>query len=231
MPTRVKTYSDADIVRIFCDHLDKQERKNIVVFFLVFSSYLFGKTDLFQFLDLLPFKRVAKFVAIVLAALNILQDIDEIILSRLFSGKMFKQVVRCLDAELRRTKKKKPKVEVIDILDPAISGLDVPEAGLNIDTFLAQRDRFLELRPDVMPLSEIDMLVSQPDPVSTPEELPQSQVEILLAQPDIPESFPLLRRLLVPDPPSAPESTIEVPAIVVVTPRTRVPFNPFTIRA
>lgn len=112
-----KTYSDADVVRIFCNHLDEREKKNIVLFFLVFSTLLFTKTNLFDALNLFPFPKFAKLIAIVLAALKILDDIDEKILGNLFTGKMFREVVKCLDAELR-AKKKVKKVQVDTFVQP-----------------------------------------------------------------------------------------------------------------
>ena len=97
------TYSDADIVRIFCNHLTKAERNNVILFFLAYSALLIIRSDLVDLLDAIPASRLVKrFLRILSAAIALLGASPDEVLARLFKGKMLRAVIACVDVELNR---------------------------------------------------------------------------------------------------------------------------------
>ena len=100
MALHTKTYTDADVVRIFCNHLDKRERANVVLFFVIYSSVLLTKSALSDLLNFLPFKKLGRLFLLVLNALDIVNSTDPFLISQLFFGRMFTEVARCIKIEL-----------------------------------------------------------------------------------------------------------------------------------
>ena len=103
MPSRDRTFSDADVVRIFCNHLTKEERANVVVFFVLFSGALVLKSSILNLLSLIPQVRGIRFVIrVLLAAWRIFYRAEPNVLSNVFSGKMLEAVSNCLSEEIKR---------------------------------------------------------------------------------------------------------------------------------
>jgi len=101
MPSH-STYSDADIVRIYCNHLDKEEKRNVVLFFLAYAALLAAKSDILELLELIPAGKVAKrFIKLILFVIDKLGSTPDVILSLLFEGAMFKAVAKCIAKELK----------------------------------------------------------------------------------------------------------------------------------
>lgn len=100
--TTHSTYSDADIVRIYCNHLDKAEQRNVVLFFLAYSALLVAKSDILDLLELIPAGRLARnFIRLILFAMDLLGSSPDSALSLLFDGAMFKAVAACISKELK----------------------------------------------------------------------------------------------------------------------------------
>ena len=103
MPLPDRTFSDSDIVRIFCHHLTKDERNNVILFFVIFSGAVASKNAILQLLNLLPQRiGIRILVRVVLAALRIFKRTDDGLLSILFEGKFKRAVEDCIDTELKR---------------------------------------------------------------------------------------------------------------------------------
>ena len=103
MPMRDRTFSDADVVRIFCNHLTKEERTNVVVFFILFSGALVLKNSVLNLLAAIPQVRGIRYlIRILLAAMRVFWRTDDAVLSNVFSGKMLKAVSDCLAEEIKR---------------------------------------------------------------------------------------------------------------------------------
>ena len=103
MPLRDRTFSDADIVRIFCNHLTKDERINVVVFFIVFSGALVLKSSILGLLAAIPQVRGIRFlIRVLLAAWRIFSRSEPDVMSNMFSGKMLQAVSDCLSKEIKR---------------------------------------------------------------------------------------------------------------------------------
>lgn len=97
------TFSDADVVRIFCHHLTKAERNNVVLFFMVFAGALMLKSSLLDLLAKLPQVRgIRVLVRVLLAVLRIFSRTDLSLLGQVFSGRMLTAVDNCLTEELKR---------------------------------------------------------------------------------------------------------------------------------
>lgn len=98
-----RTYSDADIVRIFCQHLTKKEKQNVLLFFLSYFSLFIIKSDLAELLSFLPATRlITRALRLLLRVFDLTGSFESEILAGLFQGKMFKEVVKCVDKELSK---------------------------------------------------------------------------------------------------------------------------------
>ncbi len=103
MPIRDRTFSDADVVRIFCKHLTEKERINVVLFFVLFSGALVLKSSILDLLAAIPQLRgVRTLVRLVLGVLRIFSRSPEDLLGGVFSGKMQSAISDCLSEELKR---------------------------------------------------------------------------------------------------------------------------------
>lgn len=103
MPRRDRTFSDADVVRIFCHHLTKEERINVVLFFILFSGALVLKTSILDLLAALPqIRGIRTLVRLLLGVLRIFDRSPDDLLGSVFSGAMRKAVSDCLSEELKR---------------------------------------------------------------------------------------------------------------------------------
>lgn len=98
-----KTYSDADIVRIFCQHLDEKEKRNVLLFFITYFSFLIIESDLLELLNFIPAKRlITRAIKLLLQIFNSSGSFESEILASLFEGKMFKEVAKCIESELTK---------------------------------------------------------------------------------------------------------------------------------
>lgn len=98
------TYSDADLVRIYCNHLDATEKKNVALFFLAYSFLLVARSDILDLIELIPAGRLARrFVQLLLFVIDRLGGTPDVVLSLLFDGAMFKAVSACIAKELQGT--------------------------------------------------------------------------------------------------------------------------------
>ncbi len=103
MPLRDKTFSDADLVRLFCNHLTKEERTNVVVFFILYSGALVLKSSILDLLAAVPqIRGIRTLINLLLAAVRIFTRTDHTVLSNVFSGKMLAAVIACLTKEIGR---------------------------------------------------------------------------------------------------------------------------------
>ncbi len=97
------TFSDADVVRIFCNHLTKEERNNVILFFVIFSGALVVRSSILDLLGAIPHLRALRlFVRAVLSSFRIFGNTPSDILSNVFSGAMRKAVFACLTKEIAR---------------------------------------------------------------------------------------------------------------------------------
>ena len=101
IPPKHKTYSDADVVRIFCNHLDNKEQRNVILFFVVYFSLAFLRSDVATLLEIIPASRlVTRALRVLLFIFDRLQIFESEVLGLVFSGNMLKQVALCLQKEL-----------------------------------------------------------------------------------------------------------------------------------
>jgi len=103
MPLPDRTFSDSDVVRIFCHHLTKAERTNVILFFVIFSGAVVSKNAILQLLNLIPQRiGVTVLVRVVLAAIRIFRRTEDDLLSIVFDGKFKRAVDDCIETELKR---------------------------------------------------------------------------------------------------------------------------------
>ena len=103
MPMRDRTFSDADVVRIFCKHLTKEERINVVLFFILFSGALVLKSSILDLLAGIPqIRGIRVLIRLLLGVLRIFRRSPEDLLGSVFSGRMRRAVFDCLSEEIKR---------------------------------------------------------------------------------------------------------------------------------